>query len=565
MDIGSEKIDKLLELIEEFKKRKIVDISEENIQFIDPRGNLAKLKAHNCSLILGRRGSGKTTIQLVSMKNNVKDIPVAVDCQSIRRREETDIIIYLLIKVLEKIRLNMQNESYKEIREKYRAGYGGIEGIIKWFTEKKQHEETKQQLIRCQAFLDMTDDLIKSLKVLENHPNQVTYTTNFVGVYTKETNEQSKIDNQLNVETILEGELGAKYKGIGAKIKTVSGIVSNLSHSLENTFNQQENYEVQTENVKVVKKDQLINDLVDGITELFNEYKEIEGKHIVLYLDDFYQIPREKHPRIIHYFHDIFKNCVRGSFCYKICSIPNSLTLNYEGEAILSPIHDYTTITLDFDLSDMNRVIRYLLEITSSLDKDLEISTSDIENLFGSDSLLYTVIATGGIPRDFLLMLGELIRIIRANGKDKIIREDIYLASRELEKDKGESIEYDANITPELIESTKIKIHNEIVEKHKTNVFLYPNNPSPHEEAIIRNLVNARYLHIIKESVSSENAKKKLFNAYLVDMSLYATGKRLRPNFKLREFWRRDDKSRIKDLDSAPIIYTILDPVGATT
>lgn len=563
MDINSEKVDSLLELIEEFKKRKIVDNLEERIQFIDPRGNLGKLKAHNCSLILGRRGSGKTTIQLVSMKKNIKDIPVGVDCQSIRKREEIDIIIILLIKILEKISLNMQNESFKEIIEKQKDGYRGIEGIIRWFNEQRKNKETKQQLIRCQAFLDIANDLILSLKVLLNQPNEVTYTTNFVGVYTKALDEQNKVDNHLNVELILEGELGAKYKGIGTKIKTVSGIASTLSQSSENTINQHENYEVKTENIKVVKKEKLLDDIIDGITELFNEYKEIEGKHIVLYLDDFYQIPRDKHPRIIHYFYDIFKNCINGSFCYKICSIPNSLKLNFEGEAILSPIHDFTTITLDFDLSDMDRVVRYLLEITSSLDKDLDISTSDIESLFGNEALLYTVISTGGIPRDFLLMIGELIRIVRANGKDRIIREDIYLASRELEKDKGESIEYDANITPELIEEIKTKIHNEIVEKHKTNVFLYSNNPTPHEEAIIRNLVNARYLHIIKESVSSENIKKKLFNAYLVDMSLYATGKRLKQNFKFREFWKRDDKSRIKDLDSAPIMYSILDKVEA--
>ncbi|MDR7239156.1 ORC-CDC6 family AAA ATPase [Neobacillus drentensis] len=555
MDIFSDKIDKLLDVIEDFKKRRIANSTEEEIQFIDPRGSLRKLKAYNCSLILGRRGSGKTTLQLASMERNFKDISVGVDCQTIRKRDEASIILFLLVKILEKIRFKMENDTYKELTAKQKLGF---EAIVNMF---KQQQVKKEQLIRCKTFLDFTDDLIKSLKTLENFPNEVTYRTNFEGSVTQELQENMKHESQLNSEFNLEGEIGAKYKSIGAKIKTVSGIVSNFQESSEKTLNQTETIAIQSENIKVVRKVDLLDDLKDSITELFNEYYVIEGKHVVLFLDDFYQIPREKQPRIIHYFHDIFKNSTGGSFSFKICSLPNSLKLNFDGEAILSPSDDFTSINLDYNLSDMESLTRYLLEITSSLDRNLEISISDIEGLFGNEALLYTVVATGGIPRDFLIMLGELVTITRLNSRNKITREDIYQASRELEKDKGENIEFDSNITPELIDNTRALINSEIVEKHKTNVFLYPNNPTLKEEAIIRNLVNARYLHVIKESVSSENVKRKLFNAYLVDMSLYATGKRLKPNFKFREFWKRDDNSRIKDLDSAPILSSITELV----
>ena len=72
-------------------------------------------------------------------------------------------------------------------------------------------------------------------------------------------------------------------------------------------------------------------------------------------------------------------------------------------------------------------------------------------------------------------------------------------------------------------------------------------------EALLKNLVNLRYLHVINESTSSENKKKELFISYLVDMTFYATGKRLKQGFDFRHFWEQDAGHRHKHLRSAPV------------
>ena len=84
-------------------------------------------------------------------------------------------------------------------------------------------------------------------------------------------------------------------------------------------------------------------------------------------------------------------------------------------------------------------------------------------------------------------------------------------------------------------------------------MYFYFHNQTDEKLALMRNLVNSRYLHIIKENTSSENRKKEMFTAYLVDMSFYISGKQKKRNFNDRPFWERDEKSRLKHIESAPI------------
>ncbi len=122
------------------------------------------------------------------------------------------------------------------------------------------------------------------------------------------------------------------------------------------------------------------------------------------------------------------------------------------------------------------------------------------------------------------------------------------------ENQKRENIELDSDITPERIDNSVAEIKMKIVAKNNTNVFLYPRERTPEEESILRNLVNLRYIHPIKENISSETVKRKTYDAYLVDMIFYATGRRMPKDFNFREFWVKDEEHRQPELHRAPIL-----------
>ncbi|GIM47301.1 hypothetical protein DNHGIG_28500 [Collibacillus ludicampi] len=544
MKINSREMELLLEEIEKIRRRKIMDMDESDIHYIDPRNHLAKIKIHNNNIISGRRGCGKTTLLLAAKKElNSSDLCIAIDCQSIRKQDQNNIIIYILNKILEAAHQYIESECYEPLLIRKRFTFG-----------KKKNDEEQRKINRCELFLHTVREMLSILDEIKNHPNEITYKVNYKQSNSNKSESKKETGSKLESKNQLEGHLDFKYQKIGIKLNSINSILLNVSNSSSKLLTDEEKTEVTSEDIRTIKKDLILNDIVDNLSQLFTEYREISNKNITLFLDDFYQIPIEKHPRIIHFLHDVYKNCKGSAFSFKICTLPNRLKLNYEGDEILSPKDDFSTINLDRNLSELDSLKQYLLEIICSIKQELHLQTREIEQLFSSDeTLLYLIVASGGVPRDFLLMFRDVIEIAKINSKETVGKVEIYSVVNEFRKDKDENIEVDTDITPELIEEAKSKIKSEIVDKLNTNVFLYPHSLLEHDEALLRNLVNSRYLHIIKDSVSSENRKKEMFTAYLVDMSFYINGKQLKRNFKFREFWKKDNESRFKDIDSAPI------------
>lgn len=81
----------------------------------------------------------------------------------------------------------------------------------------------------------------------------------------------------------------------------------------------------------------------------------------------------------------------------------------------------------------------------------------------------------------------------------------------------------------------------------KSTIYSVVNSMRGDKDEIVNNK------NTIKENTSSENKKKEMFTAYLVDMSFYINGKQKKRNFNDRPFWERDEKSRLKHIESAPI------------
>lgn len=526
MDINSDEISSLLEVIENVRRRKIVDKDYTDIIYIDPLNYVSKLKAQNNHIISGRRGCGKTTIMLASMSNRENYRPITIECQNHRRDTQDTIIINFLIKILEFIQEDLFNTINKSgIKEKFN-------GSVK----------------ELNVFNEMVGNAVENLVELKRKPDSIEYKIKSSEKFS-EVNEVNK-NRKVNLDSTID--MGFKFQKINNKINMLGNIV--VSNVRSSGKRDEKSVETEEEHIHTIIKEKLLDELIETIAYILNEHKRLTKKEVGLYLDDFYQIPLEKQTRIIQYFHDIYKNCENRSFCFKICTLPKRLKINYDGENILSLKDDFSTINLDRNLSDIDSTKDYLLQILSSLNRNLNIKPRDIEQLFSNkEALINLIIGSGGIPRDFIIMFADVISSVRANNEINITKSTIYSVVTAMRNDKDENIEFDADITIQMVEAAIQEIENEIINNKNTNVFLFSHNQTDEKLALMRNLVNSRYLHIIKENTSSENRKKEMFTAYLVDMSFYINGKQKKRNFNDRPFWERDEKSRLKHIESAPI------------
>lgn len=547
MNLYDDKLKKLIEEIEKVRRRKVVNYeNDDNIQYLDPFNNLGKIKIPNNHLILGRRGSGKTTLLLSTIKEDSNNFILPLDCQIFREWKSDKIILHILLLIAQRLkRYIIRYTDYFNLNEAFKK---------RGFVQKVKDRFKNEEITKLDEYnfligtLKKTEHLIEIISNLPSEPIKIDINS------TSTQTESKKIVTSHELKAI--AKLTAKGK-VPVKLLTLDGSLESAISASRVASNESKTDKVLKESFKyekTVSKQEKIDELIFLFAEIASEFNRLSDKRIVIYLDDFYLVNWDYQPDVIQFFHDIYKNSKNDAFCSKICSLPNRTKLNKDGKVDFSIKDDFSPIRLDKELYDFQNLVEFLLRITSNLQPNLELATTDIKALFSNDEVLsYTVVATGGVPRDFLVILSEIIKIAKSENASSIKKEHLYSAISDLRQDKEQNIEIECDIAPEKLRQAIEIIQNQVINGLKTNVILYPSKLVKEHELILKNLINLRYLHIINENMSSERVKKESFTSYLIDMTFYATGKRLKQNFEFRPFWIQDSGHRHIYLRNAPI------------
>ncbi len=551
MELNDLKLNDLITEIEKVRRRKIVNFSDnDNIQYLDPFDNLGKIKIPNNHLVLGRRGSGKTTLLLCTIKEDEQNFIYPIDCQVYRNTEGDKIILDILQRILKHILGELPNiEKYINAKKDYEKENKGLLKAIKNVFKSKAKISLFEEFLTFNLSLKSLVHCLSSYQELpDNEKLEV-----FITEGTKH-NKKSDFSTESELKALSKLKSAGKLKGAYASVEADLEVVASIKKYLKNNTTEENTKESKTTYKKTISKSLKLNELRVTVADFFSEFTRLTGQKVILYLDDFYLIDLNIQPRVVQYLHDIYKNSQYNAFCFKLCSIPNRTRLNEDGKVDFSIKDDFSPIRLDKELYDFINLKDFLLRVTSNLNPNLSISSNDISSLFNNEDVLnYTAVATGGVPRDFLVTLSELIKIARTDQSNSIKKEHLYSAVADLKLDKEQNIEVESDISPEILRSSLVIIEEQIIRDLNTNVILYPTKLLKEHEHLLKNLVNLRYLHIISDNVTSENIKKETFTAYLVDMTFYAKGKKLKPGFKFRPFWEQDDKHRLTHLRSAPV------------
>lgn len=547
MNIYDDKLIKLIEEIEKVRRRKVVNYeNDDNIQYLDPFNNLGKIKIPNNHLILGRRGSGKTTLLLSTIKEDSNNFILPLDCQTFREWKSDKIILNILLQIAERLKRHIV---------RYTDYYTLNEALLnRGFIQKIKDAFKGEEITKLDEYnfligtLKKTEHLIEVISNLPSEPIKIDINS------TSTQSESKKVVTSLELKAIAKltakGKVPTKFLSLDGSLESAvsaSRVASNEAKS-DKVLKESFKYE------KIITKQEKIDELIFLFAEIASEFNRLSNKRIVIYLDDFYLVNWDYQPEVIQFFHDIYKNSKNDSFCSKICSLPNRTKLNKDGKVDFSIKDDFSPIRLDKELYDFQNLVEFLLRITSNLEPNLALSTTDIRGIFSNDEVLnYTVVATGGVPRDFLVILSEIIKIAKSESASAIKKEHLYSAISDLRQDKEQNIEIECDIAPDKLRQAIEIIQKEVIDGLKTNVILYPSKFVKEHELILKNLINLRYLHVINENMSSERVKKESFTSYLIDMTFYATGKRLKQNFEFRPFWIQDSGHRHIHLRNAPI------------
>lgn len=489
----------------------------------------------------------------VAQENSKKDdskLIIVRDMQSMKKTDGDLIIIKLLIKIISEMNKYINAEVAPEVCRSYRSEYTGIKGILKKIF-KRQNKEILKEYNELKTFIylayKMQDNLSNIYKMEKSLKYRVV--TNFEEKKEREQRSSRKFDGKILNKDSIDFSLLKKM----GKIENDFELSIQLSNVIQNNISVVDSKTINKEDEIIKNRSDILEEQKDNIVTLFKCFYSITKKQIVLMLDDFYQIKNDNQPFIIQFLHDVSKDCTNRGFRFKLFAIPGRLILNDQG-VDMSYKDDFSPLTIDTDMSNIDFLCDHLSKMLSAISESINtenyLSKQDILDLFprhnNEEVFTYMILASGGVPRDFIVLFKEVIIEARKNNQECVKKENIYNVVKKTRDDKDNNVENDASLSSETIDMLRRCLENDFANNYKTNVFLYPISAANDkvQETILRNLENLRYLYLIKDNLTSEKTKEQC-KAYMIDMSFCIVGSRKKNNFEIRKYWEKTEKSSV--------------------
>ena len=165
-----------------------------------------------------------------------------------------------------------------------------------------------------------------------------------------------------------------------------------------------------------------------------------------VFLDEFYRVDRKDQPLVLGYMHRLVKDT---GLWLKVGSV-RYWTTPYRGGSPpqgMQPTQDANVISLDRGLQLLDSTRTFLETILGNIAARVKV---DLGKLMTDGALARLVLASGGVPRDYLRLAGEAIKHARNRGpsakagSEKVMAEDVNSAAGQTAETKLEDLREDA-------------------------------------------------------------------------------------------------------------------------
>ncbi len=507
--LASPAVDKLVTLIEEATRA----TKDSPRRFIEPaRGTLDRAKARRHHIIFGRRGSGKTSLlRKAGADLTLGRIPTAfIDLEAFKGHTYPDVLISILLETLRTLRTWINS-----------AGSNPASKTSFWkrFLGKPQRPPLNREKAKSlDALLDTHTRELEALLYSEDGAPQTT---------------KSSAGSTYSSSSDIDGKIAVPF---------VAGSVS-LGSSAHETASATSAQEI-TEQVKRDKRAFLHRRIID-FQKLFDQIVDLSGSDVFIFLDDLYHIARKDQADVLDYFHRILKG---RSVWLKVGTIRHRTDWYRHGNP---PIglklgDDCDDIDLDITLEKYELAKGFLLQILDQL--IIEAGLTGHKELLALGGVERLVLASGGVARDFLTIFRRAIDVARERGRtyrgERINAEDVNMAAGEHDTSKRDELKRDTIGERDRLEYALSAIQTFCLGNF-VNCFLVERDSLSQGHALLGELVDLRFVHLVESRTSVRDIKGKLYTGYMLDISQY-TGERRRRELQMVEFWKREEVDKIR-------------------
>jgi energy-coupling factor transporter ATP-binding protein EcfA2 len=489
-------VDRLLVALEEATRA-----TPDGSVFVPPAGGeLAQAQANFHHFVFGRRGSGKTTL-LRHLERKLRDEGRGIawiDQEIFMELSYPDVLVSSVLEVT------------KGIRRAVAASLPGASrrGIGRLFRKPAESPDLGAQ----QRVVQALDRVITNLETLRFAPNDRKIE------WTRVAGTEDAID-----------AIGAvKLPAVEVK----AGASANASTNVTST-----------ETIESSKEEYLERSLVDVRALLRSAAQFCEGGFV--FLDEFYRVDRADQPRVLGYLHRLVKDT---GFWLKVGSV-RYWTTPYSGGSPprgMQVTQDANVISLDRGLQLAESTRDFLETI---LDNIAATAGASRAALLTDGALKRLVLASGGVPRDYLRLTAQAIHQAKnrgptaKSGSGKVMAEDVNQAAGQTAPAKIADLHQDAPAEAAALERLLADLA-EFCRRHKAAYFLVDTQDQG-LGAKVDQLQDLRFAHLLFESETVPDEGSRRHKVLLLDVAYLSAQRALEVDF---EGWQDRERRRRRQL-----------------
>jgi hypothetical protein len=258
---------------------------------------------------------------------------------------------------------------------------------------------------------------------------------------------------------------------------------------------------------------------------------------LFIFIDDLHYLEMNEQPRFLDLLHGITRDTAAWM---KVAGIRNQCRTFTDNPAVgLQSGHDAAEISLDITLEEPKKARKFLGSVLQTY-----LHAASISNRTGFMShaaLDRLVLASGGVPRDFLTVAARSIQITRLRDHARHVgAQDVNEAAGEAGKQKRNDLEEDAasstgQSTVRLAALERLRSFC-IDQNHFSFFRVGLRDKNDHTDAyrLLQSLVDLRMIHLVKSSLSEAHAVGERSEVYMLDLSEYS-GSRLKKDLTVIE------------------------------
>jgi hypothetical protein len=278
--------------------------------------------------------------------------------------------------------------------------------------------------------------------------------------------------------------------------------------------------------------------LIPQVQRTLKRFLEFSGLRLFIFIDDFYFLPRPDQPRLL----DMIHGCVRDCDAWlKIASIRH-LTRWFQSSPPLGlqTMHDADLIDLDVTLQNPARAKAFLEDILKQYTRHVEIPS--LSRIFHPKALDRLVLASGAVPRDYLVLASNALQKARGRQNAKLVGvQDVNQAAGDAAQVKIQELEEDMASNVVTAARTVEALNRVRIFCLDTTSFTYflvsyrQKESAPKQYNVLTDLLEQRLIHLLDGSVSHAHSAGERSEAFMLDLSQFS-GSRLKQGIHVLDF-----------------------------